>query len=64
MPKRNTPSDFKSFDDLNQIDKIVVDKRNAKRADAKKNRRDRHYTKMFIKLAVKDHLKNNNDETN
>lgn len=62
MPKRNVPNDFKTFDDINQIDKIVIDKRNAKRKDAKKNRRDKHYTKMFIKLAVKDHLKNSTDE--
>ena len=58
MPKRNAPNDIKSLDDLNNLERIVVDKRNAKRKDAKKNRRDRHYNKLFIKIAIKDHLGN------
>ena len=36
MPRRNSPNDFKEIDDLNRLDKIVFDKRNAKRAVDKK----------------------------
>ena len=56
MAKRNSPNDFKEIDDLNRLDEIVVDKRNSKRADAKKSRRNRHYDKQFIKTVLKDHL--------
>ncbi len=56
MPKRNAPNDIKNLDDLNNLEIIVIDKRNAKRKDAKKNRRNRHYNKLFIKIALKDHL--------
>ncbi len=56
MPKRNAPNDIKNLDDLNNLETIVIDKRNAKRKDAKKNRRNRHYNKLFIKIAIKDHL--------
>ena len=38
-PKRNSPNDIKEIDDLNRLGEIVVDKRNGKRADAKKSRR-------------------------
>jgi hypothetical protein len=31
MPKRNSPTDIKSLDDLSRIDDIVVDKRMGKR---------------------------------
>jgi hypothetical protein len=37
---------------LNNLDNIVVDKRNQKRADAKKGRRNRHYTKLLINQQV------------
>lgn len=56
MPKRNSPNDIKEFDDLNRLDDIVNDKRNAKRANEKKTRRDRHYEKQFIKNTIKIHL--------
>ncbi|MEO0059222.1 MAG: hypothetical protein RLZZ312_869 [Bacteroidota bacterium] len=49
MPRRNSPNDIKEIDDLNRLDDIVHDKRNAKRATEKKTRRDRHYQKQFIK---------------
>jgi acyl carrier protein len=49
MPRRNSPNDIKEIDDLNRLDDIVHDKRNAKRATDKKTRRDRHYQKQFIK---------------
>ncbi len=56
MPKRNSPNDIKDIDDLNRLDDIVHDKRNAKRADDRKTRRDRHYEKQFIKNTIKNHL--------
>ena len=58
MPKRNSPNDIKEIDDLNRLDDIVHDKRNAKRAVDKKTRRDRHYEKQFIKNTLKSHLEN------
>ncbi len=56
MPRRTYPNDIKEVDDLNNLDRIVVDKRNAKRADAKKGRRNRHYTKLLIKHQIKENL--------
>lgn len=58
MPKRNSPNDIKEIDDLNRLDDIVHDKRNAKRAVDKKTRRDRHYEKQFIKNTLKSHIEN------
>jgi hypothetical protein len=52
MPKRTSPNQIQSITDLNNLDKIVVDKRNQKRADAKKSRRNRHYTKLLINQQV------------
>ncbi len=37
------------MEQLNDLDQIVKDKRNEKRADAKKERRNRHYVKVLIK---------------
>lgn len=56
MPKRNSPNDVKNLDDLNRLDEIVNDKRNEKRAVDKKNRRDRHYEKQFIRNTLKKGL--------
>ena len=52
MPKRNSPNDLQTLDDLNRLDEIIVDKRNEQRADAKKNRRNRHYGRQFIRNAI------------
>jgi hypothetical protein len=52
MPKRTSPKQINDFDDLNDIDKIVFDKRNGQRSKAKKGRRNRHYTKLLIKHEV------------
>lgn len=52
MPRRNSPNDLKTLDDLNRLDEIIVDKRNEQRADAKKNRRNRHYGRQFIRNAL------------
>ncbi len=49
MPKRTSLNDVQKIDDLNDLGHIVVDKRNDKRSDAKKNRRNRHYIKVLIK---------------
>lgn len=58
MPKRNTPSDIKEMEDLNRLNEIIHDKRNAKRSSAKKGRRDRHYEKQFIKNTIQTFVKN------
>ncbi|GAB2621598.1 hypothetical protein [Belliella aquatica] len=54
MPKRTSVNDVKKLEDLNDLSEIVVDKRNEKRADAKKERRNRHYVKLLIKQEIKD----------
>lgn len=54
MPKRTSINDVKKIEDLNDLNKIVVDKRNDKRSDAKKERRNRHYIKLLIKHQMKD----------
>ena len=53
MPKRTSINDVKVMDDLNDLERIVKDKRNDKRADAKKERRNRHYVKLLIKQQLK-----------
>lgn len=52
MPKRTSPNQIQAITDLNNLENIVVDKRNQKRADAKKGRRNRHYTKLLINQQV------------
>lgn len=52
MTPRNSPSVIKDFDDLSSLSIIVVDKRLGQRSIAKKNRRNRHYEKQFIKNAL------------
>ncbi len=54
MPRRTSINDIQEITDLNNLERIVQDKRNDKRADAKKNRRNRHYTKVLIKYQIKD----------
>ena len=56
MAKRNSPNDIKTVDDLNHLEEIIKDKRKGKRTDAKRNRRDRHYEKQFIKIALKEKI--------
>ena len=62
MPKRNSPNDIQHLEDLNDLQNIVVDKRNIKRKTEKRNRRDRHYNKLFIKLAIKNYGENDDAE--
>lgn len=54
MPKRTSVNDVKVLEDLNNLERIVKDKRNDKRADAKRSRRDRHYVKVLIKHQLKN----------
>ena len=49
MPRRTSVNDVNETDQLNELDRLVKDKRNNKRADAKKGRRNRHYVKVLIK---------------
>jgi hypothetical protein len=56
MPKRTSINDVQHLDELNDLDKIVLDKRNDKRVDAKKERRNRHYVKVLIKNQLKQNL--------
>lgn len=54
MAKRTSINDIKETEDLNLLNLIVKDKRNAKRANEKKERRNRHYVKLLIKHEVKN----------
>lgn len=49
MPRRNSPNDIADLADLSRLSEFVVDKRRTQRASAKKNRRNRHYEKQFIR---------------
>lgn len=49
MTKRTSINDVKQLETLNDLEHIVKDKRNGKRAVAKKERRNRHYVKVLIK---------------
>ena len=53
MPRRTSINDVKVMEDLNDLERIVKDKRNDKRAYAKKERRNRHYVKLLIKQQLK-----------
>jgi hypothetical protein len=46
-------NDIKQLEALNDLERIVKDKRNDKRAGAKKERRNRHYVKVLIKQQLK-----------
>lgn len=56
MPKRTLMNDVKDLEELNELDLIVKDKRNNKRADAKKECRNRHYIKVLIKQQLKQNV--------
>jgi hypothetical protein len=61
MPRRNSPSEIRDLDDLSHLDQIVVDKRRGQRSDAKKNRRNRHYEKQFIRHALARRVDSDSD---
>lgn len=52
MPRRNSPSDIATLDDLSGLADLVVDKRQDKRANAKRSRRNRHYERQFLRNAA------------
>lgn len=52
MPRRSSPTDVETLDDLSHLAEIVVDKRQDKRASAKRSRRNRHYERQFLRDAV------------
>lgn len=56
MPLRNSPHAIGDLSDLSQLNEIVVDKRLDQRSSAKKNRRNRHYEKQFIRNSLSHHL--------
>ena len=56
MPRRNSPHVVEDLSDLSHLDELVVDKRYGQRSSAKKNRRNRHYEKQFIRHSLAHHL--------
>lgn len=52
MAKRTSVKDVQAMEDLNDLNEIVKDKRNHKRAGEKKERRNRHYVKLLIKQQI------------
>lgn len=52
MSQRNSPKAIADLDDLSHLDELVVDKRLGQRSSAKKNRRNRHYEKQFIRNSL------------
>jgi hypothetical protein len=52
MTRRNSLNDIRDLSDLSHLDQVVVDKRLGQRSSAKKNRRNRHYEKQFIRNAL------------
>lgn len=49
MPRRNSPNDISDLGGLSRLTDFVFDKRLGQRASAKRNRRNRHYEKQFIR---------------
>ncbi len=56
MTRRSSPNQIETLDDLSGLKDLVVDKRLGQRSHAKKNRRNRHYEKQFLKTAVTHQL--------
>jgi len=52
MPQRNSPNAIADLNDLSHLDELVVDKRFGQRSSAKKNRRNRHVEKQFIRNSL------------
>jgi hypothetical protein len=52
MTQRSTPRGILDLSDLSYLDEMVVDKRTGQRSAAKKNRRNRHYEKQFIRNSL------------
>jgi hypothetical protein len=60
LPKPASPRKahhaIKGLSDLSHLNEFVVDKRLGQRSSAKKNRRNRHYEKQFIRNSLAHHL--------
>ena len=56
MPLRNSSLAIEDLSDLSHLEELVVDKRFGQRSSAKKNRRNRHYEKQFIRNSLAHHL--------
>ena len=52
MTQRNSLNTIGNLNDLSRLSDIVVDKRLGQRSSAKKNRRNRHYEKQFIRNSL------------
>ncbi len=63
MPLRNSLHAITDLSDLSHLDELVVDKRQIQRASAKKNRRNRHYEKQFIRHSLVHHLQLEQQDT-
>jgi hypothetical protein len=62
VPRRSSPQDVQSLDDLSRLGDLVVDKRLGARANAKRNRRNRHYERQFLRAAVLKPLPNADED--
>jgi hypothetical protein len=49
MSHRNSPNDIPDLDGLSRLVDFVFDKRQGQRGSDKKNRRNRHYERQFIR---------------
>lgn len=56
MTLRNSLNVIVDLSDLSHLGELVVDKRRGQRSLAKKNRRNRHYEKQFIRNSLAHHL--------
>ena len=52
MTRRNSLHDIQGLADLSRLGEVVVDKRQLQRAAKKRNRRNRHVEKQFIRHAL------------
>ena len=56
MPLRNSLRAVEDLADLSHLDELVLDKRQGQRSSAKKNRRNRHVEKQFLRTSLRHHL--------
>ena len=52
MPLRSSPQAISNLDELSHLSELVVDKRSGQRSSAKKNRRNRHYERQFLRNSL------------
>lgn len=63
MTKRTSPNDLQNWDDAQDINHIVVDKRSVKRATpAKARRRNRRYEKRLLNTYLENYSESDFDE--